>query len=337
MTSRKRNFRSVAITLWVIAFFMHACFAQNLSDDDNSSQQYLHLIRASTLDLRPTEPFLLKLDYELYDLEGKPVEKGTVEESWGVEGSRIHTKSPTLQEEQPSAPELAIKTHNRESYLVRQVLDSLVHPLSASTKQINFAFNRFQQNFGSTDLDCFAIGLTDTRTPATPAYCTDANNRITVLTGGGPFVLRRNNFRKYRDREVPLDIELSYQGRVAMTAHVTELDVLPLENNKIPLIAGTDHDRLIRDTTLVGQILKKANPVYPKQARKKRIGGTVLLCAIITKAGTIAALDVVASPDPLFSQSATEAVQTWVYKPYLLKGVPTEVDTTIMVYYNVGH
>jgi len=336
MTSRKRKFRSVAITLGVIAFFMRAGLAQNLSDDDSSWQQYIHLVRASTLDLRPTEPFLLKLDYELYDLEGKPVEKGTVEESWGVGGSRIHTKSPTLQEERPSDPELEIKTHNRESYLVRQVLDSLVHPLNASATQTNVGFDRFQENFGSTDLNCFAIGLANTRTPATPAYCTNANNRITVLTGMGPFVLRRNNFRKYRDREVPLDIELSYQGRIAMTAHVTELDVLPPENDKIPATAEVDRDRRISGTTLAGQILKKANPVYPKQARKKHITGAVLLCAIITKEGTIGALDVVASPDPLLSQSAIEAVQTWTYKPYLLKGVPAEVDTSIMVNYNIG-
>jgi protein TonB len=34
--------------------------------------------------------------------------------------------------------------------------------------------------------------------------------------------------------------------------------------------------------------------------------------------------------------AATEAVQNWRYKPYLLNGEPTEVDTQITVNFNFG-
>ena len=168
----------------------------------------------------------------------------------------------------------------------------------------------------------------------TPAYCTDQDNRLTVLTGPGPFVLRRSTFRKYRNREVPLDIELSYGGKIAITAHVTELDVLQAESSP----SSTSAKKVTTDTRIAsgiveGLALKRKNPTYPKDAQKRRLEGTVVLWAIITKEGTIASLDVISSPDSILSKSATDAVQKWTYKPYLLNGAPVEVETTIMVNY----
>ena len=38
----------------------------------------------------------------------------------------------------------------------------------------------------------------------------------------------------------------------------------------------------------------------------------------------------------MFNNSAMEAVRQWTYKPYLLNGNPTEVETTITVNYSIG-
>ena len=63
--------------------------------------------------------------------------------------------------------------------------------------------------------------------------------------------------------------------------------------------------------------------------------GTVTLHAIISKTGTIESLTAVSGPEMLKS-AALEAVQGWRYKPYLLNGEPTEVDTQITVNFNFG-
>ena len=102
------------------------CSAQELPDEVGPWHQYIQLIRRNTLDLSTNQPFLLRVDYELYDLDGKPVGKGTAEESWGPRGHRINVKSPTLTLEEPSEPDVWIRTHTRESYLVRQVLKSYI-------------------------------------------------------------------------------------------------------------------------------------------------------------------------------------------------------------------
>jgi TonB family protein len=83
-----------------------------------------------------------------------------------------------------------------------------------------------------------------------------------------------------------------------------------------------------------GQIISKVNPVYPPEAKEKGIQGTVVLHAIIGKDGTVQQLAVISGP-PVLADSAIDAVKQWVYKPYLLNGDPTEVDTTITVNFSL--
>lgn len=84
-----------------------------------------------------------------------------------------------------------------------------------------------------------------------------------------------------------------------------------------------------------GNRISGENPVYPADARAAHVSGTVALRAIISKTGTIADLQVISGPESLRA-SAIEAVRTWQYKPFLLNGDPTAVETTINVNYNFG-
>ena len=65
------------------------------------------------------------------------------------------------------------------------------------------------------------------------------------------------------------------------------------------------------------------------------VSGAVVLHAIISKTGTITDLQVISGPEMLRA-SALDAVRNWRYKPYLLNGEPTEVETTITVNFNFG-
>src|SRR5258706_5652346 len=82
-------------------------------------------------------------------------------------------------------------------------------------------------------------------------------------------------------------------------------------------------------------LVKRVNPEYPSEARKGRIQGTVVMHAIISKAGDIATLDLV-SGDPMLAPAAIDAVRQWKYKPYLLNGKAVEVDTQIAVNFTLA-
>lgn len=86
---------------------------------------------------------------------------------------------------------------------------------------------------------------------------------------------------------------------------------------------------------MAGQLLTKTSPLYPAIARAAGVQGTVVLHAVISKTGTIEGLTVVSGAEMLRA-AAVDAVRQWRYRPYLLSGQPTEVDTTITVNFTMG-
>ena len=81
--------------------------------------------------------------------------------------------------------------------------------------------------------------------------------------------------------------------------------------------------------------LQKTQPIYPPIAKAAHMQGTVTLHAIISKTGTIEKLEAISGPEML-KGAALDAVKSWRYKPYLLNGEPTEVDTTVIVNFNLN-
>ena len=78
----------------------------------------------------------------------------------------------------------------------------------------------------------------------------------------------------------------------------------------------------------------RVEPVYPPLARQIGRSGRVELRAIIGTDGTVQSLEAVGG-DPMFYQSAMEAVRQWRYTPTLLNGQRVEVDTYITVVYTM--
>jgi len=82
--------------------------------------------------------------------------------------------------------------------------------------------------------------------------------------------------------------------------------------------------------TMANRIVTKAEPAYPEAARRAGTEGLVVLDAVIAPDGSVKTLRPVSGPD-LLVQSATEAVQSWKFEPYLSNGEAVEVETTIAV------
>jgi protein TonB len=84
-----------------------------------------------------------------------------------------------------------------------------------------------------------------------------------------------------------------------------------------------------------GMLLAPIQPVYPAIARATRIQGTVVMEAVISKAGRIESLHAISGPQMLRTAALT-AVEAARYQPFLLNGEPTDVQTTITVIFQLG-
>jgi protein TonB len=86
---------------------------------------------------------------------------------------------------------------------------------------------------------------------------------------------------------------------------------------------------------LQGSLIRKVEPKYPPLAIAARIHGSVVLAAVISKAGTIENLKLV-SGHPMLVPAAIDAVRQWQYRPYVLNGEIIEVETQITVNFMLG-
>ncbi|WP_263350814.1 M56 family metallopeptidase [Acidicapsa acidisoli] len=84
------------------------------------------------------------------------------------------------------------------------------------------------------------------------------------------------------------------------------------------------------------KVISHATPVYPQEAKEKRISGDVIVEAIISKEGVPSELRIQEGPKEL-QASALDAIRQWRYEPFLLNGNPVEVETTITVVYSLAN
>ena len=77
-------------------------------------------------------------------------------------------------------------------------------------------------------------------------------------------------------------------------------------------------------------------PTYPAEAKRIGAQGTVVVEGVIGKDGRLHDLKPVISPHPTLTEAALVAVKKWEYEPYLLNGLPVEVDTEINVMFNLS-
>ena len=112
---------------------------------------------------------------------------------------------------------------------------------------------------------------------------------------------------------------------------------LRAEGPRPPVVPDTQREkpRVVHTQISAAMLIHRVEPVYPTLPRQLGRAGRVELRAVIATDGTIQSLQIV-SGDPLFYQSAMDAVRQWRYRPTVLNGEAVEIDTFITVIYNIN-
>jgi len=92
-------------------------------------------------------------------------------------------------------------------------------------------------------------------------------------------------------------------------------------------------DRIGEDAITLDQapgLLQHQAPVYPEEAKRNAVQGTVLLKATLNSEGTVRQVEIV-SGHPLLRNAAAEAVKSWRYEPYIVdnKAVPVRFSVKV--------
>jgi periplasmic protein TonB len=78
-----------------------------------------------------------------------------------------------------------------------------------------------------------------------------------------------------------------------------------------------------------GKLIRKVDPIYPPSMAQGR-QGEVVLKATINRQGQVSKVNIVRG-QPVLAQAAIAAVMRWRYEPFLLNGVPIEMENNIVI------
>ena len=77
-------------------------------------------------------------------------------------------------------------------------------------------------------------------------------------------------------------------------------------------------------------VVQKVAPVYPDQALRTGMQGTVILQALVSKEGLVEDLKLMGG-SLILGEAAVQAVRQWRYQPYFINGHPVETQTQVTV------
>ena len=73
----------------------------------------------------------------------------------------------------------------------------------------------------------------------------------------------------------------------------------------------------ILETSSRNRLMRCVQPIYPEEATRRGIGGSVVLDVTVNERGSVTSLRLV-SGDQILVKAATTAVRQWIYDPYPL-------------------
>jgi protein TonB len=169
-------------------------------------------------------------------------------------------------------------------------------------------------------------------------YCVGADKPFLRITSSVNEQIQHNRILVFHGHFIAGDLQFILAGKRRLTAHLESIEQLePVDDalftppvDAVPVHVAVPNVVNISAALATGMLLKKVAPAYPSFARNQGITGTVVLEALIGKDGHIRDLKVVSGPSEL-RDASLEAVQQWLYRPYLFNGQPVEVRTTINV------
>ena len=338
MTTRLLSILLLALTI------VHA----RAEDTSDLTTRILEAQTLSSLDDPTLKPWHLKLAVQLYDFKGAPSEQGTIEEWWAAPNQhRVIYAFPSSQITLLETPagKFRTKNGNRQPFQADDVLIQIVHPFYASHLLENATPLLHQQTFGKAPLDCVAFTpVAGKLAPisSTTNFClTPESPVLRLIYGFGAQLTLRNAIGKFQGKQIATDVTLNYgasknaSGQVTTLATIADLDPA-LFTPTDDLVASVDPVAPLNAAVNAGHKIGGDQPAYPPGAKVQRLSGVVVLRALISREGQISELVPIYASDPVFIPASLTAVKTWTYKPYLLNGRPTEVDTTITVDYTMG-
>jgi TonB family protein len=309
------------------------------------------------------QPLHLKVSYLLYDESGKKSDPGTFEYWWAspqrhrstwVRGGNRHTNWYTgdgrFAYESKGDPVSLF-----EDMLPAALLSPLPDAADLNSSEVRLDSKALDANGASGP--CFTVGESAMpdgviqRPEPTPftTFCFESQTpALRSVSAFERVLIRFKEAVPTQGKSLAREVDFYEGDRLLLSAKVDLIEPISsidpelnppfgTSSTVITLAGQNDSQPIAVGSGVVpGRLFRQAPPVYPSEAKARRIQGFVQLAATIGTDGKTHNLRVISAPSAWLANAAFVAVSQWEYKPYTLKGQPVPVEQTTSVKFAVG-
>ena len=302
------------------------------------------------------KPWHMKVSYQIYNEKGEQKDQGTFEYWWAspdvyrttwTRGGSVHSEWHLA-----GGKHAYVGSGPAMEYFEYRLRTALLAPIP-SEEALDPAKVHLQKDdlhSGKLNIPCYMLvpnnlssfghkgALSSVPSGLFPTYCFDPAKPILHANySWGAVLTEYDRFSLVQSHVLPKQVDLYENGKKTLSAQVGEITGISASEEALvppPGEVKEGSNSISLDSEKVAEISHpRVQPVYPIDAKREHITGTVKMKAIIGKDGGIHDLQVISAPWPSLVESAISAVSRWRYKPYLVKGDPVEVNTEINVVY----
>ena len=343
ITPSNRTLKSLAVVLLLSAGCL-SVFASPQGETDTFNQQLAQLSALNSLDAANLPPWHMQVSYTRFD--SKDGINGSLE-LWSLGKDQMRVELTEPDRKGTYLLSATGRLRSRESKLLPQdlafLLQDLIHPYPKP--QIFEVEKTEDTDFGPLPTKCLlerpqsVSRSPDESLGKLPSFCVDDTGALRFAWFQDGIKVENGDSQHFGDHLYPKSAKISFRDRPMVDARVESLEswkgtVDLASANFVPdVFTGP-----VRVSSGVIQSMLLANPAphYPQSAKRDHITGTVTLAIRIGTDGSIQDLSVLSAPRDDLAVAATEAVRRWTYKPYFLNGVPVQVNSTVMLNFNLA-
>ena len=302
------------------------------------------------------KPWHMKVSYQFYDMKGKPAEQGTWEYWWV--SPKVSRSSLTRSGAEHTTWSSADGARYRKDsggplrFFERTIEATLLFPLPRP-KVLESGKTKLELKMVPEDKPVVACVLTrpqqlvngnlQVSNGVPDHYCFDPATLVLRESYSNQLTTQYSQIVKVQGRYLAQQVVVTEDKRKLFTASVEAVDSLNAADAALAPPADAVLEKAAKSLqedrdggVTAGALVKKIPPIYPATSKMAHEQGTVVIAATIGTDGKIHDLEVVVAPSALLAEAAADAVKHWEYKPYLLNGVPVEVETLVNVMFVMG-
>lgn len=140
-------------------------------------------------------------------------------------------------------------------------------------------------------------------------------------------------YHPYTSNGEPVEVKTSVQVNFTLSDKPPEGAAADMPGGAAP--SGSEQRVRVSESVMRRMRIQQIDATYPPAALKAKVEGRVVLNAYISSSGDVERLELI-SGHPMLVAATIDAVKQWKYKPFLLNGEPTEVQTIVRVNFTLS-